>query len=76
MQTCKSCATFLKDENNEYNDGGIHIEQITKNLNFWKECVEKACHFLTTCLFPEILGNWYTRSTLRNNQQSNSSQYG
>ena len=57
-------STFLKDENNEYDDGGIHIEWITKNLNFWKECFEKACHFFT-CLFPEILGNWYTRSTFK-----------
>lgn len=61
---------FLKDENNEYDDGGIHIERITKNLNFWKECVEKARHFFTTCLLPEILGNWYTRSLFKK-QSSN-----
>ena len=61
--------TFLKDDNNEYDNGGINIERITKNVNFWKECVEKAYHFFT-CLFPEILGNWYTRSTFRK-QSSN-----
>ena len=55
--------TLLKDENNEYDDGDIHIERITKNLNFWKECFENACHFFT-CLLPEILGNWYTRLVL------------
>ena len=62
--------TFLKDKNNEYDDEGIHIERITKNLNFWKECVEKAHHFFTTCLLREILGNWYTRSIFKK-QSSN-----
>ena len=61
---------FLKDKNNEYDDEGIHFEWITKYLNFWKECVEKAHHFFTTCLLPEILGNWYTRSIFKK-QSSN-----
>ena len=52
---------FLKDDSNEYDDDGIHIERITKNLDFWEKCVESACHFFTMCLLPEILGNWYTR---------------
>ena len=37
--------TFLKDENNEYDGGGIHIERITRNLNFWEECDETHVTF-------------------------------
>ena len=57
--------TFLKDGNNDYDDGGIHIERITKNFDFWEKCVEKARNFFTTCLLPEILGSWYTRPTFK-----------
>ena len=39
--------TFLKNGNN-YDDGGIHIEHITKDLGFWQECVEKARNFFKT----------------------------
>ena len=56
--------TFLKD-GNDYDDGGIHIERITKDVGFWKDCVEKACNFFITCLLPEILGSWYTRPTFK-----------
>ena len=57
--------TFLKD-GNDYDDGGIHIERICKDFDFWEKCVEKARNFFTTCLLPEILGNWYTRPSFKN----------
>jgi len=40
------CVHFLKDGNNEYDDGGIHIEWISKNFDFWGKCVEKLVSFL------------------------------
>ena len=43
----------------------MEVYTLNGHLNFWKECVEKACHFFTTCLLPEILGNWYTRSNFK-----------
>ena len=56
--------TFLKDEN-DYDDSGLHIKRITKDIGFWKECVEKARNFFTICLLLEILGNWYTKPTFK-----------
>ena len=62
--------TFLKDKHNEYDDEGIHIERITKSLNSGKNVLKKHITFFTTCLLPEILGNWYTRSIFKK-QSSN-----
>jgi len=49
--------TFLKDGNNEYDDGGIHIEQVSKNFDFWGECVGKARQFFVMCLLPVLMAN-------------------
>jgi len=55
MLTC--VCTFLMDGNNEHDDGDIHIEQISKNFDFWGECVVKARQFFGMCLLPVLMGN-------------------
>ena len=49
--------TFLRDERNNYDDSGVHIERIYKNLTIWEECVKKAQDFFKICLLPELMGN-------------------
>ena len=48
----------MEDDESE----GLHIERIYKNEIFWLECISKAEQFFKTCLLPEILGKYYTRS--------------
>ena len=75
LSTYVSMLTFvcalLKDGNNEYTLHTLYtlFEVYTMNgfLEFQQKCVENAVSFYTTCLLPEILGNWYTRPTSRNN---------
>ena len=54
----------------------LHVERIYKDDDFWEDCVSKAKLFFTTCLLPELLGNWYTRpritSAASTNDQSQS----
>jgi len=38
--------TFLKDGNNEYDDGGIHTERIYKILIFGEKVLKKLISFL------------------------------
>ena len=52
----------------------IHIERIYKDLTFWNGCVTKAEHFFKTCLLPELLGNWYTRPTVKPSDEHQSSE--
>ena len=46
--------------------GGIHIERIERNLNFWTKCVILLNNFFITSLLPELEGNWYTRPVTQN----------
>jgi len=39
----------------------LYIERVRRDATFWEDCVTKSKLFFTTCLLPEILGNWYTR---------------
>ena len=39
----------------------IHIERIFADEQFWSECIEKSSHFFKVCILPEILGRWYSR---------------
>ena len=58
----------------ESNDCSLYIKRIFRDHEFWAACVEKAKHFFTVCLLPEILGNWYTRPTVSSHSSSDSSQ--
>ena len=42
------------------NDSGLHNELITKDVQFWSDCVAKAELFFKTCVLPELLGKCYT----------------
>ena len=65
---CDFCVcTFPLEEE----ESSPHIERITRDDEFWKDCLIKAKTFFTTCLLPELLGNWYTRPVLKS---SNSDQ--
>lgn len=55
---CDFCVcTFADDEEN-----GLHIERISKDEEFWSDCVSKAHILFRTSILPELLGKWYTRS--------------
>ena len=43
---------------------GMHIERIFKDTSVWNECKVASEQFFKTCLLPELMGNWYTRSTV------------
>lgn len=43
---------------------GLYVERITKDNTFWNECVQKAELLFHKCILPELLGNWYTRSSI------------
>ena len=58
----------------ESNDCSLYVERIFRDHEFWAACVEKAKHFFTVYLLPEILGNWYTRPTISSHSSSDSSQ--
>ncbi len=55
---CDFCVCTFKQSQ----EGDLHIERIVKDLGFWNNCVSKAHHFFKTCVLPELLGKWYTRS--------------
>ena len=48
---------FSKDEQFD-----VHIERITKDVEFWKDCINKADHFIRTAILPELLRKWYACS--------------
>ena len=65
---CDFCVcTFPLEEE----ESSPHIKHITRDDKFWKDCLIKAKTFFTTCLLPELLGNWYTRPVVKS---SNSDQ--
>ena len=65
---CDFCVcTFPLEEE----ESSPHIERITRDDEFWKDCLIKAKMFFTTCLLPELLGNWYTQPVVKS---SNSDQ--
>ena len=65
---CDFCVcTFPLEEE----ESSPHIERITRDDEFRKDCLIKAKTFFTTCLLPELLGNWYTRPVVKS---SNSDQ--
>ena len=43
---------------------GMHIEHIFKDTSVWNECKVASEQFFKICLLPELMGNWYTRSTV------------
>ena len=47
-----------------------HIERILRNDDFWRECLTEAETFFTTCLLPELMGNWYTRPSVKSSNTS------
>ena len=53
--------TFAMDDDQ---GAGIHIERIFKDTSVWNECKVASEQFFKTCLLPELMGNWYTRSTV------------
>jgi len=53
--------TLAMDEDQESN---MYIERIFKDTNVWDECKVALEQFFKMCLLPEIMGNWYTRSTV------------
>ena len=58
---CDFCAcTFSTQKEGDFS---LYIKHIyIKMINFEIiACVTKSKHFLTVCLLPEILENWYTR---------------
>lgn len=55
---CDFCVcTFTHSQEND-----LYIERIGKDFQFWTGCITKASHFFKTCILPELLGKWYTRS--------------
>ena len=52
-------------------ESDIHIEKILPYQAFWLDIMGKAIKFYKICLLPEIVGQFYTRSTrpLRDNPQ-------
>ena len=55
VEYCEFCVcTFSGDET------GIHIKHISKDIDFWNDCVIKARSFFKTCILPELLGKWYS----------------
>ena len=48
----------------ENNEANIHIERIFPDHTFWSNCVTKSAEFFKVCILTELLGRWYTRSTV------------
>ena len=71
---CDFCVCTFPESVDEFSP---YVERIFRDIEFWEDCVEKAKHFFTVCLLPEILGKWYTRpavsSGTNQSNQSNSS---
>lgn len=40
----------------------IHVERVHPDDKLWSDCVVKSLDFFKTCVLPEIMGKWYTRS--------------
>ena len=55
------------------NSHGIYIERISRNSEFWDDCVAKASYFFTFCILPELLGKWYTRPYVKHDCPEESS---
>ena len=58
LEYCDFCVCTFPQ--NQVDD--IYIERIGKDSQFWTDCINKAHHFFATCILPELLGKWYTRS--------------
>ena len=71
VQYCDFCVFTFSDMDNE---STFHIERIQRDDSFWDECVLKSEDFFVTCLLPEVLGHWYTRSSVLSAYPSTSSQ--
>ena len=37
------------------------IERVLPDEVFWIDCVKKSEAFFTSCIFPELLGKWYSK---------------
>ena len=74
VEYCDFCVCTFPESVDEFSP---YVERIFRDIEFWEDCVEKAKHFFTVCLLPEILGKWYTRpavsSGTNQSNQSNSS---
>ena len=42
----------------------LHMEHILPDVDCWSSCAESSTHFFKYCLHPELLGNWYTKSSI------------
>ncbi len=56
---------------NTQQDPSMHVERVYPSDNFWLECEKKASEFFQICILPEILGHWYTRPPVANNNGTN-----
>ena len=45
-----------------WNESDIHIERILTNEQFWLDQVSRVKNFFTTCILPELLGKFYSRT--------------
>ena len=74
VEYCDFCVCTFPESVDEFSP---YVERIFRDIEFWEDCVEKAKHFFTVCLLPEILGKWYTRPAVSSgsnqSNQSNSS---
>lgn len=45
---------------------GIEIDRIVRDIAFYNEMIEDVTHFFIYGMLPEIIGKWYTRKPLAN----------
>ena len=48
----------------------LHIERVPPDPNFWCSCVDSSRCFFRDCLLPELLGKWYTRSSVPSRERA------
>ena len=59
--------TFPEDQSKP----DIHIERIFPDESFWSERIEQSSHFFKICILPEILGRWYSRPHIQQENKRN-----
>ena len=45
-------------------DPSLHVERISPDPDLWSSCIEASTQFFKFCLLPELLGNWYTKTSI------------
>lgn len=66
VQAQLNVANFQYGDFVVWTENGIAIERIKLDRDFYENCIDNIEHFFVYSVLPEIVGKWYTRQNIAN----------